>query len=107
MLGGRARRNAAASPARKFTEASSRMMKSGQTMAVRTFTCPKDNAQFQEPDAARLCVQCKEPFLPRDCQIKRCSSCGTEARNGGLACERANGRLQVAGSRCPSCRHEG
>lgn len=76
-------------------------------MAVRTFTCPRDNAQFQEPDAARLCVQCKEPFLPRACQIRRCSSCGAEARNGSLACECANGRLQVAGYRCPSCRHEG
>lgn len=76
-------------------------------MAARIHTCPRDNAQFAEQDAARLCVDCKEPFLPRACQIKRCSSCGAEGKNGKLACECASGRLQGSGYRCPSCQHEG
>ena len=76
-------------------------------MAVRSLTCPRDSASFKEQDAARLCIHCHEPFLPRNCCISRCSNCGTEGKNGRLACECTNGRLQVSGYRCPSCRSDG
>jgi hypothetical protein len=85
----------------------STMMESEQTMAVRALTCPQDNASFTEQDAARLCIHCHEPFLPRNCQILRCSRCGTEGENGKFACECTNGRLQVSGYRCPSCLSDG
>jgi hypothetical protein len=83
------------------------MMESEPTMAVHTLTCPRDNASFKEQDAARLCIHCHEPFLPRTSQVNRCSRCGTEGKNGKLACDCANGRLQVSGYRCPNCRRDG
>ncbi|MGO9796829.1 MAG: hypothetical protein ACLPLZ_12115 [Terracidiphilus sp.] len=85
----------------------STMMESEQTMVVRALTCPQDNASFTEQDAARLCIHCHEPFLPKNCQITRCSNCGMEGKNGKLACECANGRLQGSGYRCPSCLSNG
>jgi len=85
----------------------STMMESEQAMAVRALTCPRDNAPFTEQDAARLCIHCHEPFLPKNCQITRCSKCGTEGKNGRLACECTDGRLQVSGYRCPSCLSDG
>jgi hypothetical protein len=83
------------------------MRESEQTMAVRSLTCPRDNASFKEQDAARLCIHCHEPFLPRTCHISRCSNCGAEGKNGRLACECTNGRLQVSDYRCPTCLREG
>ncbi len=85
----------------------STMRESELTMAVRSLTCPRDNASFKEQDAARLCIHCHEPFLPRNCHISRCSNCGIEGKNGRLACECMNGRLQASSYRCPSCRSEG
>ena len=70
----------------------SRMMKSELTMAARTLRVGGKMRQFAEQDAARLCVHCKEPFFPRACQIRRCSGCGAEGKNGRLACECAKGR---------------
>ena len=77
------------------------------TMATRKLTCPNDNAQFTEQEAARLCVACKEPYRPQAGQIKRCSSCGAYDKNGRLPCECLEGRLEDFGYRCPSCGHEG
>lgn len=82
-------------------------MESEQTMALRILTCPRDHASFTEQDAARLCIHCHEPFLPKNCQISRCSNCATEGKNGKLACECTSGRLQVSGYRCPGCLREG
>lgn len=76
-------------------------------MAVRVLTCPRDNASFTEQDAARLCIHCHEPFLPKDCRVNRCSSCATEGKNGRPACECKNSQLQVSGYRCPSCMRDG
>lgn len=76
-------------------------------MAVRSLTCPRDNASFTEQEAARLCIYCNEPFLPKTCRISRCSNCGTEGKNGRLACECTNGQLQSSGYCCPTCRRDG
>ena len=76
-------------------------------MATRKLTCLYDNAQFTEQEAARLCVGCKEPYLPEASRIERCSSCGEEGEDGKVSCECANGHLEDSGYRCPSCGHEG
>jgi hypothetical protein len=83
------------------------MFTSAQTLRTQRLSCPHDNARFTEQQAARLCVHCQEPFLPRACQIVRCSNCGTEATEGARNCLCAGARLQVAGYRCPSCLQEG
>src|ERR1700677_1366404 len=85
----------------------STMMESEPTMAVHALTCSRDNASFTAQDAARLCIHCQEPFLPKTSQVTRCSICGTEGKNGKLACECTNGRLQISGYRCPNCLTEG
>jgi hypothetical protein len=85
----------------------STMMESEPTMAVHALTCSRDNASFTAQDAARLCIHCHEPFLPKTSQVTRCSICGTEGKNGKLACECTNGRLQISGYRCPNCLTEG
>jgi hypothetical protein len=83
------------------------MLASLLNMATRKLTCLNDNAQFAEQEAARLCVDCKEPFRPQACQISRCSSCGAEGNTGKLTCECADGHLEDCGYRCPGCGHEG
>lgn len=74
---------------------------------MRALKCPRDSASFKEQDAARLCSHCHEPFLPRTSQVSRCSRCGTEGKNGRLACDCADGQLQNSGYRCPNCLTDG
>jgi hypothetical protein len=76
-------------------------------MPAQKLACPHDNARFTEREAARLCDRCREPYLPRACQIVRCANCDAESSSGEPPCQCAKARLQVSGYRCPSCGHEG